>query len=402
MSRDPERRVQRRRTALLVVLMGLARGAAAGHEVEDVPWIDLDGEAALQSVVDREEGQYLGHPTTALLVDGRTILAVYPKGHGRGAICLKRSEDGGRSWSSRLPVPENWSTSQETPTIHRVPVPGGGERLILFSGLHPIRMASSEDEGRTWTPLEPIGDYGGIVAMAAVEAMADGSLLAFFHDDGRFLRASGRPEGQPPRFRVFAVRSGDGGLSWDQPRTIVEHPLAHLCEPGFFRSPDGSRIVLLLRENSRRFRSMFVLSADEGRTWSEPEQLAMAVTGDRHAGVALPDGRLFVSFRDMAQGSPTWGDWVAWVGTFEDLVAGRDGQYRLRLKDNLVRADCGYPGVLRLPDGTIVATSYGHWEEGAAPYVLSIRLSMQELDERARRQGASNPLQEEEGSRMGR
>jgi hypothetical protein len=30
-----------------------------------------------------------------LLEDGRTILAVYPKGHGRGAIVMKRSTDGG-------------------------------------------------------------------------------------------------------------------------------------------------------------------------------------------------------------------------------------------------------------------------------------------------------------------
>jgi hypothetical protein len=61
-------------------------------------------------VVDREEGQYLGHVTTVLLEDGRTMLAVYPKGHGKGAIVLKRSSDGGRTWSARLPTPGNWAT----------------------------------------------------------------------------------------------------------------------------------------------------------------------------------------------------------------------------------------------------------------------------------------------------
>ena len=60
-----------------------------------IPVIDLDRETSRQVVVDREEGQYLGHPTTVLLEDGKTILIVYPKGHGRGEIVYKRSTDGG-------------------------------------------------------------------------------------------------------------------------------------------------------------------------------------------------------------------------------------------------------------------------------------------------------------------
>src|SRR5262245_12615382 len=60
-----------------------------------IPTVDISGERARQTVVDREAGQYLGHPTTVLLEDGHTILIVYPKGHGRGAIVYKRSVDGG-------------------------------------------------------------------------------------------------------------------------------------------------------------------------------------------------------------------------------------------------------------------------------------------------------------------
>src|SRR5262245_16629894 len=81
-----------------------------------LPLIDLNDAAQRQVVVDREKGQYLGHPTTLLLEDGKTILCVYPKGHGRGAIVYKRSEDGGKTWSERLPTPKNWETSLETPT----------------------------------------------------------------------------------------------------------------------------------------------------------------------------------------------------------------------------------------------------------------------------------------------
>lgn len=58
--------------------------------------IDLAGEKERQIIVDSEKGQYLGHVSTVTLGDG-TILAAYPKGHGRGAIVLKRSDDGGKT-----------------------------------------------------------------------------------------------------------------------------------------------------------------------------------------------------------------------------------------------------------------------------------------------------------------
>jgi hypothetical protein len=349
--------------------------------------IDLADQKHRQIIVDREKGQYLGHPTTVLLEDGKTIIIVYPKGHGRGAIVSKRSTVGGLSWSDRLPLPANWSTSQETPTIHRVIDPRGKKRLTLFSGLYPIRRAISEDDGHTWTPLEPIGDFGGIVAMASVERLKNGDYMALFHDDGRFLRSGGRPT----RFRVYKTISHDGGLTWGRPEVIAEHPTAQLCEPGLIRSRDGRQIAVLLRENSRKLNSFVIFSEDEGRTWTAPKELPGALTGDRHVGKYGPDGRLFLSFRDTTHESPTRGDWVGWVGTYNDIVAGREGQYRVRLMDNHHWADCAYPGVEVLPDGTFVATTYGHWTEGEEPYIVSVRFTLAELDGLAKARSKSAP-----------
>lgn len=349
--------------------------------------LDLNDQLDRQVVVDREPGQYLGHPTTCLLEDGSTMLCVYPKGHGRGEIVYKRSVDGGLTWSDRLPTPESWSTSREVPTIHRVIGPDGKRRLIMWSGLYPARLAVSEDDGASWSELRKAGDWGGIVVMGFVEPLntAPGHYLAMFHDDGRFFDGSNK---RTPEFRLFQTRSADGGLTWSFPEVVFESAEVNLCEPGCIRSPDGKTMAVLLRENRRGRNSHIIFSDDEGKTWSQPREVPLVLTGDRHTGKYLQDGRLFISFRCISptqsrQDRPWEGDWVAWVGSWDDLVNGGIGQYMVRLKDNQKSYDTSYPGVELLPDGTIVTTTYGHWVADEQPWVLSVRLKPEELDRMA-------------------
>jgi hypothetical protein len=383
--------MRRRVLVVAVVMIGLLAPAFAQVPVSapsrgySIPNVDLAAFPSHQVVVDREPGQYLGHPTTVLLEDGRTILAVYPKGHGRGPIVLRRSGDGGLTWSPRLPTPASWATSLETPTIYRVVDATGTRRLILFSGLYPIRLSVSSDDGKSWSELKPIGAFGGIVAVAALVPLrtAPGHYMALFHDDGRFIAAHAADG--PRQFLVYKSVSTDGGLTWGAPEVIASHAEAHLCEPGAIRSPDGKEIAVLLRENSRRFNSFLILSENEGRTWSAPRELPGALTGDRHVLRYAPDGRVFATFRDTTLESATKGDWVGWVGTYDDIVNGREGQYRVRLMDNLGGSDCAYPGLELLPDGAFVTTTYGHWEPAAPPYIMSVRFTLAELDVLAKR-----------------
>ena len=368
-----------------LLLVFIANATAEVSRGYSIPIIDLASETNRQVIVDREPGQYLGHPTTVLLEDGKTILCVYPKGHGKGALVLKRSTDGGRTWSERLPVPENWSTSKETPSIHRVIDAQGKKRLIIWSGLYPARLAVSEDDGLTWTSLRDAGDWGGVVVMSSVEPLKTGAghYIALFHDDGRFIAKENKQQ-KPIVFTLYKTLSHDGGLTWSRPESIYSSSDVHLCEPGLVRSPDGKQIAVLLRENARRKNSHIVFSNDEGKTWTQPRELSGALTGDRHVGKYAPDGRLFISFRDTTHESKTQGDWVAWVGTYDDLVHNREGQYRVRLMDNHHKWDCAYPGVELLPDGAFVTTTYGHWTPGQSPYIVSIRLKLAELDARVR------------------
>jgi hypothetical protein len=385
------------------LLCSFAIGLVATAEEPVV--LDLNSDAARQTVVDREAGQYLGHVSTCLLDDGKTILCVYPKGHGRGPIVYKRSDDGGKTWSDRLPTPENWATSRETPTLFPTIDAAGKKRILLFSGLRPIRQAISEDDGRTWTPLAPIGEYGGIVPMGDLSANRHhaGVYTAYFHDDGRFF-AEPPKRTNPPTMTLYAVDTKNGGVTWGEPRTLFASADIHLCEPGIVRSPDGKTLAMLLRENRRVANSHVMVSTDEGATWTAPVPLPASLTGDRHQAAYAPDGRLVISFRKASptksfewnkatasEKSPFEGDWILWVGRWEDLAgrtadnaAGRPGQYVVRLKDNTKGYDCAYPGVEVLPEGTFVVTTYGHWEQSQPPFILSVRLKLDELDQLAR------------------
>jgi hypothetical protein len=386
-----------------------------------IPVIDLDGDTFRKVVVDREKGQYLGHPTTVLLEDKRTILAVYPKGHGKGGVVYKRSTDGGLTWSERLPAPESWLTSQEVPTLYPVTDKYGKKRLIMFSGLYPVRVAVSEDNGLNWGELEQAGDWGGIVVMASMIPLKTGKghYMAFFHDDMRYIDKGGLKKYDDDvknfssrMFTLYKSVSEDGGLTWSYPEAITRSRELHICEPGAVRSPDGKQIAVLLRENSRRDNSQIIFSDDEGKTWTSPRPLPNSLTGDRHVCRYAPDGRLVIFFRDVSPakynseliriakerketnysliaqetgyGSPTEGDWVAWVGTYDDLVNKREGQYRIRIGDNKNGWDTTYPGVEVLPDGTFVTTTYGHWEKGEQPYIVSVRFNLKEIDEKAK------------------
>lgn len=343
--------------------------------------LDLAGDTQRQVVVARGTADvYHGHPTTLLMGDGRTMFAVWTWDHGGHCGPLARSDDAGLTWSGLLNVPDNWREVRNCPTIHRLTDPHGNERLFVLAGNGDMHQSVSEDGGRTWTPMRPNG-LKCVVAPITIVPIAGGKHLAHYHWPGR--------QGGRSRLEIWQSLSSDGGLTWEPGVSVAAYPGGDPCEPATIRSPDGSQLASLMRENSRRFNSLLIVSHDEGRTWSKPVELPASLTGDRHMPRYTADGRLVITFRDMALRSATRGHFVAWVGTYDDIVNLREGQYRILLLRHH-GYDSGYGGLERLPDGTLVATTYCALAPGERPSIVSVRFTMQELDALAAG-GAHNP-----------
>ena len=362
-----------------------------GNRDITIPTLDISDETA-RHVMIAEGTQDLrqGHVSTVLLADGETMFAAWCVGHGGPAGPLKRSDDGGLTWSSLLDVPANWPDHANCPPLYRLIDPEGTERLFIFANRGPqgliMYQARSEDNGQTWTPFAPSRlPGGGILGEGETPAPTVMPFTAIVPvRDGRELLGATnlRRPGEDRPTNVLAVsRSADGGFTWSEWEIILDlgDPFRP-CEPDIIRSPDGRQLLMIIRENERSFNSWLMTSDDEGGTWSLPFQAAASVSMDRHQHQYAPDGRLVITGRDTADNSPTKGHFVAWIGTYEDLVHGYEGQYRVKLLPSEARVE--YPALEILPDGTFVATNTVKYPTADNYSVVSTRFTLEELDAR--------------------
>ena len=362
------------------------RGQTPGIKREiDMPLVDLSKDTKRHSVVAAgTKSIYQGHCDTVLLPDGKTMFTAWCLGHAQWIGPIAKSSDAGRTWSKPLDVPGNWKETSNTPALHRLVAPDGMARLFCFAdGLdwsrrgeppYPIHQSYSEDNGKTWTPMVPNGVQGE-VPPKTIHAIDNGKRLVMWSDLPGY---------------VVQSESLDGGLTWSSSRRILRIP-NRWGQPCVIPSIDGKTYVMLLRENSRIHQSLYSVSHDDAKTWSEPKELPATLTGDRHVAKFAPDGRLVVAFRDRANSSSTYGHYVAWVGHFEDIVEGRPGDYRIKLFHNALRkdsdkpgqgnADCGYSDLELLQDGTIIATTYLKYAVGPEKHsVMNTRFNLSETD----------------------
>jgi hypothetical protein len=320
---------------------------------------------------------------------------------------MARSDDGGLTWTRLDDVlPPNYVNFNNCPSIYRLTDPRGKERLWVFAAKTPIRddkltreipgrfqgympRIVSEDGGRTWREKPPLGPvapgastdawlsspFRCVMTFSSIVRLKDGSYLGMFH------RSGGVGEEPKSTRQVLQSITRDGGFTWSEPAVACDGTQLDgkfPCEPYVFRSPDGAELCCLMRENNRSGTSLVMFSRDEGKTWSRAVDTPWGLTGDRHHGLRLPDGRLVIVFRNASPNAKDKG-FVAWVGTYDDIRQGRPGQYRVSLLRTF--KDGFYPGLHLLPDGTIVATTYANYrQEDVGCSIVSVRFTIAEID----------------------
>ena len=348
-----------------------------------IPTVDISKEFDRHSIVASGKDKRQGHPSTILLPDGKTMFATWSMGHGGPPGQLKKSTNGGKSWSELLIVPENWKYHANCPPLYYITDPKGKSRLTTYVNRGPngykMYRAFSEDLGENWSPFEPVlltdkSDTltATVMPFTAIEPVDGGKKLIGITNIRRPYEGG--------KTNILAQsESLDGGITWSHWRIVLDLGDPYiLCEPELIRSPDGKQLLMLIRENNRSYNSWIMLSDNEGKTWQEPYQATASVTMDRHQATYAPDGRLVIVGRDVAEKSETKNHFVGWVGTYEDLVERKEGQYRIKLLHTYNTTE--YPGLELLPDGTFVATNSVKYKPDESYSIVSTRFKLEELD----------------------
>ncbi len=360
-----------------------------------------------QGILSRVPGRGAYMPYLALLAD-RTWIACQHVGAGLGTpdnqVEVLRTPNRGRTWTNQGSIHgsgapgDGWA--YRGPQIH--PVPDG--RLAMTAtrfqaGEGPLFDPESEalqrpemilfwstDQGRTWSSPQVVP-----VDLPPEKYTWNGAgrLLQLRPDRWMYPLETWKPEGYqgPPDQKAATVFSADQGRTWGELTVVADDPTGRLLWWDQMCSllPDGRIYTLLwthLYGTSEDLPNHWVSSADQGRTWSQPQPTNLR--GQVCTPIPLPDGRVaaIYNFRHPPQGIH--------VALTEDLSrydvehevvvfdAGAEAtlgqpQSANFLAEHLLIA-FGKPGGLLLPDGDLM--TYFWCTAGGVTHTRWVRLRL--------------------------
>lgn len=208
-----------------------------------------------------------------------------------------RSTDGGKSWSPRIPTVVNSPHGPIQLKDGRLLYPG----KQLYTRYQKIGAAESKDDGLTWQWLAEIPTRPGDDATRAyhelhgVEA-ADGTIIVQIRVE------KWKPEGVANGGETLQSESKDGGKTWTAP-----HPIGVWGLPSHLLRLRDGRLIMTYGHRRAPFGNQARVSADNGRTWSEPMTLsADGTTGDLGypSTVELGNGTLLTVWYEAMKDQP--------------------------------------------------------------------------------------------------
>lgn len=274
---------------------------------------------------------------------------------------LARSQDGGESWLIENPAeqgsllprgamlfgtpPENLSElkQQKEPIDFLHPDFAITFRMEDHRGGGSSRYYYSYDRGKTWRgPFElPLFGTPGIASRSDY-IIDDKKTLTLFTTAGK---ANGR-EG-----RTLAVRTLDGGLSWDFLSWIGPEPSGFRIMPSTLRIDEATLFSTTRSQDGSNRRIEGWISRDNGSSWElQNESIAETGRGNPPSLLRLQDGRFVIIYGYRAEPygirariSPdqgrTWG---------EEII----------LREDAANWDIGYPASIVREDGKVLTTYY--------------------------------------------
>ena len=304
---------------------------------------------AFTDVFIADEGGYPIYRIPSLVVARSGAVLAFAEGratrsdHAENDIVLRRSVDGGRTWSAVQVVAEDGANCLNNPCA--VVLRESGRVLLMYQrypkGIHEAQVMAglegdricrsfithSDDEGKTWSP--PVDITAQVKRPIVATSIAGGPGVGIQLRHGRHAGRIIMPFNQGPlaRCQVYAVYSDDGGKSWRMGDIAPEGPAGRGNEVQMVELADG-RVMLNTRGSSGAAFRKIATSPDGGQTWSElvddpnlPEprcQASLIRHGDlllfanpasqktRSAGtvrVSRDDGRTWPASRELAADS---------------------------------------------------------------------------------------------------
>jgi sialidase-1 len=322
------------------------------------------------------------HPSLVRLDDG-TLVASFDLGQGPESLdyrtYLSRSTDGGQTWGDPVPLLHETTTRRTTHSVRMSRTADGTllafggrfyrddpeEGLVNRQNLGYVPMdliwLKSADGGRTWdgpaTIPPPLVGPSFETCHPIVELR-----------DGRWLAPTSTWKGwdgaAPNGMKAVALVSHDRGRTWPEYLDVMDdyaHGLTH-WEQSLVQLPDGRLLAVAWAFHEQTGRSgptPYALSAD-GRTFSPPRPTGLH--GQTAKVLSLGDGRVLCLYRrDDKPG--LWAnlarsDGDRWINLeeaplWQGAASGMAG--RAAAGEELSGLKFGFPSMVRLPDGDVLA-----------------------------------------------
>lgn len=224
---------------------------------------------------------------------------------------------------------------------NRYPFVGGRDKEKTEVGIDSFKtfMRYTDDAGRTWSSEQRIGDHAGIGPRSNGIRLSTGELLLPLH--------------HYQKHQPYVLKSSDGGATWRKFEGPTPEERIGAAEPCIAECASGK---LLMVVRSRDGFLWTAESADKGETWSPLANTGMPAAASSHSLIRLSDGRLVLTHnptkpplrtsltvRVSADEGKTWGlpTEVASVPPAEE-----GGEVYSR--------QVAYPSALEMPDGTMM------------------------------------------------